>query len=100
MERAMDAVAEEVLPAWLHGGFTGVAWAVEHLWRGANDEDDDGDDANEEIDAALVEHLARGGTPAYDLIGGLCGLPVYALERGPPPPRPLPPILPHLPPPA
>lgn len=81
LERAMDAVTDQVMPAWLHGGFAGVAWAVEHLWRPADG--DDGDDANEEIDAALGDHIAQGGPEAYDLISGLCGLAVYALERGP-----------------
>src|SRR5262249_37839920 len=40
-------------------------------------------EATEETDAALADHPPRGGRPAYDLIGGLCGLAVYALERGP-----------------
>src|SRR5262249_8298701 len=83
LEQAMDGAAEGVLPPWLHGGlqggFSGVAWAIEHLWRTGPD----GDDANEEIDAALLDHLAQGGPESYDLIAGLAGLAVYAIERGP-----------------
>jgi lantibiotic modifying enzyme len=79
LDRAMDGVAEQVLPPWLHGGFAGVAWVIEHLWRTGEGDDD----ANEEIDAALLGHLAEGGPAAYDLIAGLAGLAVYALERGP-----------------
>jgi hypothetical protein len=71
-----------VLPG-LYSGFAGVAWAVEHvLWRLAPDAEDPG----EEIAAALREHLSQSPWQRlYDLIGGLVGYGVYALERLPRP---------------
>ena len=40
----------------LYAGFTGVAWAVEHLQgpAGEDEEEEEGEDANEDIDAALL----------------------------------------------
>jgi lantibiotic modifying enzyme len=79
LERAMDTVAEVPLPVYLHGGFTGVAWAVEHLVGSG----DAADDANAEVDDALADEVSRWPlTGSYDLIRGLTGLGVYALERG------------------
>ncbi len=76
---AVDAVAEKPLGSSLYSGFTGIAWAADHMTGGgAGDEED----ANEEIDAALLDHLSQ--TPwhlDYDLIVGLVGHGVYALER-------------------
>jgi class I lanthipeptide synthase len=86
LDAAIDAVAEMALPPQLYGGFPGVAWAVEHL-RGrlfalAAEEED----PNEEIDAAVRERLGVSPWRAdYDLIVGLAGLGVYALERLPRP---------------
>jgi hypothetical protein len=74
--RAIDALAEQPLGASLYSGFTGIAWAAEHL-AGAGAED-----GGEAIDAALLEHLEQ--TPwvhDYDLVSGLAGFAVYALER-------------------
>ncbi len=73
---------EQTTPS-LYGGFTGVAWATEHLRPLLFDEEED---PNEAIDGALVEHL--GLAPwlgPYDLIYGLVGIGVYALERLPRP---------------
>src|SRR5688572_6509810 len=44
---AVDAVAEEPLDASLYAGFTGIAWAAEHL---AGEGAPGDEDANEEID--------------------------------------------------
>src|SRR5262249_285296 len=66
--------------AGLHGGFAGVAWAMAHLMDWLLETK--GDDPARSIDAALLERLRQ---PAwnddYDLIGGLVGLGVYAVER-------------------
>ena len=62
----------------LYGGVAGVAWALEHLEPGRG--------RGAAFDPALRDLLARGtwrGT--YDLIMGLVGLGVYALERLPDP---------------
>lgn len=68
----------------LYHGITGVGWVIEHtrhlLPRRS-------DDASAAIDEALLDHLA--GSDAcygqYDLLEGLVGVGVYALERLPRP---------------
>ena len=80
---AVDAVAERPMRPDLYAGFTGIAWAVEHLRRGAATGDaGEDEDPNAAIDEAVLEHVSRTPWPAgYDLIGGLVGFGVYALER-------------------
>jgi lantibiotic biosynthesis protein len=83
---ALDLAIENLLtvqahPA-LHGGFTGLAWTIEHFLKGNPDPDDPG----EEIALRLVDHL--GQSPwfhDYDLIAGLAGFAVWARERMPAP---------------
>jgi len=85
LERTISATAENPLMPSLYSGFSGVAWTLEHL-AGRLYEDDGDEDAGEEVTAALVEHL--GLTPwqgHYDLISGLVGFGVFALERMPRP---------------
>lgn len=75
LEAATTALAEMPMDASLHEGFTGVAWALEHLAPR-------GEDLAGDIDAALLEALGRSPWEgAYDLVEGLVGLGVYALER-------------------
>lgn len=82
LERAIEMLADAPMHEALYGGIAGVAWAIEHL-AGA-DPDDDDDDPNAAIDEALAELLARGSWQGqYDLISGLVGIAVYALERLP-----------------
>jgi hypothetical protein len=82
-DRAAELLARTVAQAsavpllGLYGGCTGVAWLCDHL--GASD---DGDDPNAQIDALLLDSLAGPWTREYDLIGGIVGVGVYALERG------------------
>ncbi|HEV7670196.1 MAG TPA: lanthionine synthetase C family protein [Thermoanaerobaculia bacterium] len=67
------------LPA-LHGGFTGLAWTIEHFLKG----DPDSDDPGQEIALRMVEHLDQSPwTHDYDLIAGLAGFAVWARERMP-----------------
>jgi len=88
LESAIDALAETPMRPALHGGFTGLAWIVEHLQHPpftpagvALDSD-----SNSEIDEALLNYLAvPRWNDVYDLIGGLVGFGVYALERLPRP---------------
>jgi lantibiotic modifying enzyme len=83
LERSIEATGERHALPGLYGGFSGVAWTLEHL-RGRLFEDDEEEDAGEEVAAALVDHV--GLTPwlgQYDLISGLVGFGVWALERLP-----------------
>ncbi|MDQ3913999.1 MAG: lanthionine synthetase C family protein [Actinomycetota bacterium] len=77
LDRAAEAVAAQPMNVGLMQGFPGVAWAIEHLGESSG-----ADDANAAVDDAL---LAMGGAAAwnglYDLVSGLVGVGVYALER-------------------
>lgn len=82
LAHAIEMVSKQTLTPALYDGFTGVAWAVELLRRRIGLELDD--DANDAVDEALATYVAR--TPwrrDYDLISGLVGIGVYALERKP-----------------
>jgi hypothetical protein len=86
LQHATAAVAEQPGTASLYSGLTGVGWAMAmaHLrsqWPGW-----DGEDDLAEIDAVLFDHLDQSPwRGAYDLIEGLVGFGVYALERLPRP---------------
>jgi hypothetical protein len=84
LRRATAAAAERPGTASLHVGLTGVGWAIAHLgarWPGRYGEDD-----LAEIDEVLLDHLEKSPWPAeYDLVDGLVGFGVYALERLPRP---------------
>src|SRR6185436_3047397 len=90
---AIEALASTPMSAGLYSGFTGIAWAAEHLGRVLAAEeteepsDEEGDeDFNEEIDEAVLGLLNRSPwRDQYDLISGLVGLGGYALERVPRP---------------
>lgn len=79
LDRATEGVAEVPMGEGLFTGFTGIAWANDHL-RGRLYESE-GDDANREVDEALLELLETHRPRAeYDLINGLVGIGTYALE--------------------
>lgn len=81
LDRAIDAVAEQRMNPGLMQGFPGIAWAIDHL--GHNDGDED---ANAVVDDALIEMLASPRAAGlYDLVSGLVGIGIYALERLPAP---------------
>lgn len=80
--RATDELREVQAHSGLHGGFSGLAWVVEHL----QGRDPDPEDPGGAIAQQLFEHLAQAPwNRDYDLIGGLCGFGVWALERMPRP---------------
>ena len=63
-------------------GFPSVAWTTEHVLRALDQHPDAEEDINADIDATLLDALRDPLIPtAYDLIDGLAGLGVYALER-------------------
>jgi lantibiotic modifying enzyme len=82
LERAFDGAARLTLTPGLYIGYSGIAWTAQHLRGRLLDPDED---TNEEIDAALEQALGAGLWPEYDLIRGLVGIGVYAIERLPQP---------------
>jgi lantibiotic biosynthesis protein len=81
-ERAIAALADAPAMPWLYGGFTGVGWVAGQL-AGPDAPEEDGNTA---IDEALETLLRRRRwTESYDLITGLVGFGLYALERVPRP---------------
>jgi lantibiotic modifying enzyme len=82
LDKAIEAASTQAMNASLFGGFTGVAWAaelVDHLL------DPDAEDRSEAVDDALLQLLSRADrwSAPYDLVVGLTGLGVYALQRYP-----------------
>ena len=83
LSRAIKLMGEMNLGPELYDGFTGVAWATAHLLRERLFDEDD-DDPNKAIDDALFNYLSQSPWgDDYDLIGGLAGIGLYALERLP-----------------
>jgi lantibiotic modifying enzyme len=84
LRRATAAVAENPTEASLHGGLTGMGWAIAHVRDRLPNFD--GEEDLVEIDEALLDHLGQSPwAENYDLISGLVGFGVYALERLPRP---------------
>jgi hypothetical protein len=80
LRRALAALADGPAVASLYGGLTGAGWAVTHLQSRLPGVDGANDLA--EIDEVLLRHLGQSPWPEnYDLIEGLVGFGVYALER-------------------
>jgi hypothetical protein len=81
IDHAAGALAESALRKALFDGFLRIGWSVEHLRRrGWVDAPDDTCGA---IDDALLGPLERGDLDHFDLMSGLAGQAVYALERAP-----------------
>lgn len=89
LDQAIDAVATQPMPPGFYSGFTGIGWALEHVALVAGEAAaaaDPAEDPNEGIDEALLEFVRHVPTPHdYDLIVGLVGLGVYAVDRVPRP---------------
>jgi lantibiotic biosynthesis protein len=76
LSTAIDMLAQEGGSASLYGGAARVGWTVAHHADG-----EDADAACQAIDNVLLRQL-DGWTRDYDLISGLVGFGVYAVERG------------------
>ncbi|PYP91925.1 MAG: hypothetical protein DMG65_05655 [Candidatus Angelobacter sp. Gp1-AA117] len=75
---AVEALSSQPMGPSLYSGFTGVAWAVQHVAGVLHEPVED----LSEIDLAIQTYVSN--TPwkqDYDLIVGLVGLAVYCLER-------------------
>jgi lantibiotic biosynthesis protein len=85
LDRAIAGLLEQPPPdASLYHGFAGVAWVAEHL--SSAETSAEGADPNAEIDAALLSILRHAPWKGeFDLLGGLVGWGVYALDRLPRP---------------
>jgi lantibiotic modifying enzyme len=83
LDQAGDAVASQPMSESLYSGFPGIAWTGDHL----RDRLFEGDlEENRDVDEALLSAFEHPGWPLeYDLINGLVGLGIYALEGLPRP---------------
>lgn len=80
LNSATEALATRAMGPSLYAGFTGIAWAAEHVTKLLSDSPED---LGSEIDVALETYLGRSPWKTdYDLIVGLVGIGVYCLERG------------------
>jgi lantibiotic modifying enzyme len=80
--QSLDALASLAMPPGLYAGFSGMAWTVEHLRGWLFESADEAGDSP--VLDALLALLDREDWPGeYDLIGGLVGFGVYALEALP-----------------
>ena len=84
LDQAIEAVSTQAMNASFYGGFTGVAWAVDLVDRVL---DPDAEDRGEAVDDGLLRLLSHVDrwSASYDLIVGLTGLGMYALQRYPRP---------------
>jgi hypothetical protein len=84
LDEAIETVATEAIGSSFWGGFVGVAWAAELVDRLL---DPNGEDRNEAVDDVLLQLLSRprAWLAPHDLVGGVTGLGVYALDRYPRP---------------
>lgn len=81
LDRAIEAVGSTLMPPSLYGGFLGVAWTAQLLQDAVSDP---AGDLNADIDEALLTLVAASPWEGhYDLVSGLVGFGVYALERLP-----------------
>ena len=92
LDDAIEALIRTPMHPGLYSGFTGVAWAAEHLGCLLDGEEEqeagevEDEDMSEEIDQALLTALDRFSWAGnYDLVSGLVGFGVYAVERFPRP---------------
>lgn len=80
LDVAVERLGGSVMSPGLYSGFTGIAWLMDHL--AALDPASGSEDPNTDIDAALLDYLDQAPWMAdYDLIGGLAGYGLYALQR-------------------
>ncbi|MFN7957251.1 MAG: lanthionine synthetase C family protein [Holophagaceae bacterium] len=78
---AVDHVARHASSTSLFSGFTGVAWVLAYIQKDMLHEIHD---SCTEIDKIIINYIKNKNKPLeYDLIDGLVGLGIYAIERFP-----------------
>ncbi len=85
MEHSIDALSDRPLHPDFYEGFTGIAWAIDHLQGMLFEEsEDDGDPIGEALLQVLErpQPFVRG---EFDLIGGLSGYGIYSFHALPRP---------------
>jgi lantibiotic modifying enzyme len=93
LAKAGRALSDAEISMGLFGGFTGVSWVTQLSQRQSSTELElnasgvpGAPDACAEIDEVLIDYLAgEVRWVPFDLLGGIAGLAVYALERQPRP---------------
>jgi len=86
VEESLDLAAGTAIPDQLYSGLAGVAWTLAHVDGWLLDVNDG--DPNDALDTALLDRITTTDSPlpgGYDLVSGLTGVGVYALERLPRP---------------
>lgn len=81
LEQMIDDLAGTLANTGLYTGFPGAAWVLEHLQGWFLDDEED---AGAEI-AVAVEKALRIPSRSFDLMQGVAGLGVWAVERSPRP---------------
>ena len=82
LDRAIETASSERMRPALYAGFPGIAWAANHLAGRLYAPGEE--DSYEETDEVLDDYVRRVPWPfLHDVISGLAGIGVYALERLP-----------------
>jgi lantibiotic modifying enzyme len=83
LEQSIAAVGRWQLAPGLYGGLAGVAWTLAHL---SPEEDRVDDEQFTMVDETILPFVANcDGEQEYDLIDGLAGIGLYAIQRSPSP---------------
>jgi len=77
LARAVSGLSSQSMDASLHGGFSGIAWAVQQQSDAPSEAD-----SMSAIDDALAAYL-EAPSPGIDVISGLAGIGIYLLDRLP-----------------
>ncbi len=73
-----ELFAQAEMPPGFIGGFSGIAWVLNHIAPASQGSED----PCSEIDDAILELVLAGAHGAHDLVMGLVGFAVYARGRG------------------
>ncbi len=82
LNESADAAASVVMGPSFYSGYSGLAWAVSHVTTPVDGPDDPAAEIDDELLSVVDDSPWTGD---YDLVSGLVGFGVYALERLPRP---------------